>query len=516
MALRLLAGTLLLPGLLYAAPAKGSPMPRGLLFNLDETDFAFTHRLNTGADAGAVLDQYIDIICDAGATVLLINTNARKTNYDSVAWESYFDGYEPEGPDDQPLLRGLSPKDLAFYRPLIHSMWVLHAQGVDYAARVAARCRARGVSPWVTLRMNDVHFNDNLAHPFHGQFWRDPQFHRGGSLGYFQRALDYAHPEVRDLYRALVVETLQRYDVDGLELDFIREPYCFREGAEAEGARILTEWVRDIRKLTQETAAKRDHPVRLGVRVPSHIEVAEGWGLDAIQWAREGLVDLVVPTPRWSTLEYDMPLGAWQQALAGTGVALAGGLEILCRPIPGGPAHAVTPEQAIGAATAVLATGADDVYLFNYFPSMAWPRPEYVKTLRAMTSLEAMQRLPRRHVVTWRDITGPHEAYHAPLPATGTALSFALPTGPAPLAGSAVTLELQVKGDADTAAPTVQVNNAACASQEAKPNERGVLFTYTVPQSALLAVQPNQITVSAAQPITVEGVEVRIAPPPSL
>ena len=101
---------------------------------------------------------------------------------------------------------------------------------------------------------------------------------------------------------------------------------------------------------------------------------------------------------------------------------------------------------------------------------------------------------------------------HAPLPATGSALSFALPTGPAPLAGSTVTLELRVKGEANTPAPGVQINGTACPLQDTKPNDRGVLFVYAVPLPALLAVQPNQINVSAAPPVTVEGVEIRIAP----
>jgi len=506
-----IAATLLLPGLVLAAPPKGTPMPHGLLFNLDCTDF-FYHRIAEGVDGGAVLDQYVDIIADAGAAVLLINTNARKTNCASAVWETFWDGYDPAGPDDQPFLVAIPAADRPTYRPMIHSMWALDAQGVDYPARIAARCRARGVSPWITLRMNDVHFNDDLSHPFHGKLWRDPKFHRGGSMGYYQRGLDYAHPEVRDLYMKLVVETLERYDLDGLELDFMREPYLFREGAEAEGAKILEAFVREVRKLTEQAAAKRGHPVRLGVRVPSHIEVAQGWGLDAIQWAKEELVDLVVPTPRWSTLEYDLPLAAWKQALAGTGVTLAGGLEILCRPMPGGLAHSVTPERAVGAAAAVLASGADDVYLFNYFPNIAWSRPDYLKTLQAMSSLDALRKLPRRHVVTWRDIIGPHEAYTPPLPAIGAALSFALPTGPAAPAGAAVTLELQVKGEANTPAPEVRINDTACALQESKPNDHGVLFVYTVPATMLLTVEPNQISVSAGQPVTVEGVEMRIVP----
>ena len=68
--------------------------------------------------------------------------------------------------------------------------------------------------------------------------------------------------------------------------------------------------MRDVRKLVADAAAKRGHPIRLGVRVPSRPEVAAGLGLDAVAWAKEGLIDLLVVTPRWATLEFDMPIRA--------------------------------------------------------------------------------------------------------------------------------------------------------------------------------------------------------------
>ena len=208
-----------------------------------------------------------------------------------------------------------------------------------------------------------------------------------------------------------------------------------------------------------------------------------------------------------------MPMAAWKQALAGTGAELAGGLEINYRPMPAGPARCVTPAEALGGAAAVLAEGADHVYLFNYFPTQAsWSRADYLQTLQAMSSLEAIQKLPRCHAITWRDITGPQEAYRAPLPATGTALAFELPTGPAPLPGAKVTLELQLKGDATTAPPTAEINGTACPFQGTKPNGKSALVTYAVPATAVRAVQANSISVTAAAAVTVEGVEVRIAP----
>ena len=475
------------------------PKLQGLIYNLDCTEFFYTHALKDGVDGGALLDAYIDLIAEAGVKTFLCNTNARETNYRSGVWQSFWEGYDPAGPDDQPFLKAMPEEGKALYRQLVHSMWALDHQGVDYPARIIERCRLRGMSPWISLRMNDVHFNDNIEHPFHPEFWRDPKRWRNTG-GYFARGLDWAQPDVREKYRQLVVETLERYDIEGLELDFMREPYLFREGAEQEGAALLHEWLRGVRKLVEETAARRGHPIAVAVRVPSRVEVAQAWGLDAVQWAREGLVDVVVVTPRWATLEYDMPIAQWHKLLASTAATLAGGLEIRCQPVSSGPAHTVTPEEAAGAAATVLAGGADAVYLFNYFPAIigtsGWTRERYVSTLAAMNSLEALQKLPRRQVVTWRDILGPHETYQPPLPAQGTALSFELPA----LAGEQGRLELTLT-QADKA-PAVAVNGADAGLA----GHIGDVWDYEVGKLR----ERNEITVRSEVAVKVTGVALSV------
>ena len=426
---------LLALGVFAVTAVAEEPRPiKGLLHNEDSTQFFFTQQISAGK-AGETIDRYVDVMADAGVTVFLCNTNSRRTNYRSRVWKSYWDGYDPSGPDDQPFLTPVPRNDVRNYRNLIGNMLAVHQQGIDYPAHVVQRCRHDGISPWITLRMNDCHYNDIPSHPFHGSFWKkNPQFCRKNCTGYFATCLDYAHQEVRDFYRALVVETLDRYDIDGLELDFLREPFLFSTGKEAEGTPILTAWIREIRKLVDDAAAKRGHAIRLGVRVPSRPETSLAMGLDAIGWAQQGLIDLLVATPRWSTLEFDMPLQRWRQLLGTSKTTLAGGLEVNYRPSPGAPASLCSPEMATGAAVSVLSSGADVVYLFNYFQAghPNWSPPVYQKTLNAMRSLDSLLKLPRRVGITYRDITAPGEQYQAPLPATGNSLVFSMKLGPIP------------------------------------------------------------------------------------
>ncbi len=67
---------------------------------------------------------------------------------------------------------------------------------------------------------------------------------------------NYAKVEVREHYLKLAVEVLERYDVDGLELDWIRSIPVFNDDEIERGREILTDFVRTVRRQTQ-AAAKR-------------------------------------------------------------------------------------------------------------------------------------------------------------------------------------------------------------------------------------------------------------------
>lgn len=498
------------------AAAGRSAKLAGLLQNEDCTNFFYFQEFPAGK-AGEIVDRYVDVLAGAGVSVLMCNTNARRTNYRSQVWQAFWDGYDPTGPDDQPFLAPIPAASRKTYRKLIGNMLEVHRQGVDYPARVIQRCRERGIAPWISLRMNDVHENNNLDHPFHGPLWRRPELFRQGHPGYYARALDYAHPEVREYYRALIVETLERYDVAGLELDFLREPYLFSKGREQAGSRLLTEWLGGIRALADAAATRRGHPIRLGVRVPSCPRTALGLGLDAPRWAREGLVDLVVAAPRWATLEFAMPLDEWRRLL-GDRVTLAGGLEAHYSPNPATRARPVTPAEATGAAVAVLSGGADVVYLFNYFQHghPAWKIPEYQRTLNTFSSLTRLAARPRRHALTFRDVALPGQPHQAPLPASGRELSFALPLGPAPAEGWLAEVEIEIAGSAaELPAPTVAVNGVAATlrNNAAMANGNRTLV-YSLPRAALAGTNRDTIAVRAAgnQLVKVFRVEVSLRP----
>ena len=207
-----------------------------------------------------------------------------------------------------------------------------------------------------------------------------------------------------------------------------------------------------------------------------------------------------------------MTIARWRKLLGGTKTTLAGGLEVRYQPVRGGPARMMTPELAAGAAMAVLHGGADAVYLFNYFAKghalgKQWTMPKYNAVLRAMRSIESLDKLPRRHALTYRDVLAPGEPPDDPLPAVGRTCTFRIQTGPKPAASRKVELLLEF-AKAPSAPPRVRVNDTECP-EPLKP--RGQLVVYSIPAAALAdGAQRVETEAGGKEPVKIVRAELAI------
>jgi len=482
---------------------------KGPIFNQDSTEFFYVH--SADEMSGELVDAWVDSLSAAGIGTLMSNTNAMRANYASKVWETDWHGYDPAGPDDQPVLKYLTKEEIPGTRQRLDSAKKLADLGIVFHERAFARCRKHGIGCWASVRMNDLHGCNLEDSPLLSTFYKE---HRSlcrvpyRPVNWTDRALDWAHPEVRDHYMKLIKEHLALWDLDGIELDWMRFGYHFGIGRELDGGEILTEYIAEVRNECGKAAQRLGHPVLLGVRVPSNPETARNLGMDGAAWARAGLIDLIVPTPFWATCQFNMPIHTWRQLLTGTKTKLAGGLEIRYQPMPGGPATMMSPELATGAAMAVLAEGADFVYLFNYFLkghlANVWETDEFNRVLKAMASLETLNQLPRRHAVTYRDVLAPGETPDQPLPATSTLCTFRLQTGPKPVGRKVEALvELQTKATP----PALRVNGVLCGAPR---SEKDMVMLYAVPEEAL-ADRCHVLEVSSGELVTVVRVELAVA-----
>lgn len=112
-------------------------------------------------------------------------------------------------------------------------------------------------------------------------------------------AVDFSHAEIRDLCVQYYSEVCKNYDVDGIELDFFRHLYLFRNVARGGFAtpaqlNMLTDMVARIREVTEHEGMKKGKPVLVLVRVPDCLDYCRGVGIDLETWMGKGLIDIVV------------------------------------------------------------------------------------------------------------------------------------------------------------------------------------------------------------------------------
>ena len=374
------------------------------------------------------LHAWVDQYADGAVTHLFLCPNSMRASFRSRSRDAIWDPVKGKEP------QGLWPENAKR----------LHDAGLDPYAIWIARARQKGLSPWLTMRMNDVHNANETDHYYHSTFWREhPQFWRvpgspGGS--WVERAMNYSHAEVREHQMAFIRELLERYDPDGLELDWMRFGYHLTPGRERKEGRILTEFVREVRMLISEWSKKRKHAIRLSVRVPANPDAAEGLGMDAVEWARDGLVDLVVACPFWTSSDFDIPIELWHKRLgdAAKRVAVVPGLEHNSRPWPSAAPTANDLAILHGFAASAYHRGADSIYLFNWMDSETRPCTveEYRTLLRHGVSLQSVSAGVRRHPVCYRDTVPQGFANGVQLPVDlPTTKPISIHIGPVPREG---------------------------------------------------------------------------------
>jgi len=251
-------------------------------------------------------------------------------------------------------------------------------KGRDCLQLVIDFCRRHDKEVFWSLRMNDVHDNwypsvcpafkkehpelllfqsDDIGRVRSGPDWPEPHM--------LATAVDYARPEIRDRQFAIIEDVCRRYDVDGIELDFMRYPVLFRptiesRPCEAEHLEIMTAFLRRLRNMTEEVGRERDKPLLIASRLPSRIDCCRKVGIDIERWLADHLIDVVV-----SSLEVD-PFTGPAGELADLGHRY-GAPVYAC--LAGGQFGFLGLDSLTGwaaAATNAWNAGVDGVYTFNH------------------------------------------------------------------------------------------------------------------------------------------------------
>lgn len=268
--------------------------------------------------------------------------------------------------------------------------------------------RKKGLEMWISMRMNDIHWATDNDFLMNTDYWRNnPQLRRAlyDKTSWSAQALDYGNEKVRTHSLKLIQEYFERFDVDGLELDWMRTPPHFRPGYEIEGGKLLNGFMRDVRSLADKAEKRLGHKIQIGIRIPSRPEDARLNGLDFLTWTKEKLVNLVVVTAYWASTDFNMPLELWKELLP-EGMTLAAGLDILARPNENGSFFFNTVEIIAGYAASFFYRGADKIYLFNHMDGHVGMKDKdaYKIALNNIGEQKTAEAMSRRHLVTYTDI----------------------------------------------------------------------------------------------------------------
>ncbi len=520
----------------WADPA---PAPMPLILNQSADSMfecvPFSGHLNAFAAKDMVVEGYqklIDRYVGTNVSHIFFNVNFQRVAYGSAVCESYWDVPDPE-------------KDTSSWP---QRSYYAYKAGVDPFQVCVERCREKAISPWISVRMNDTHYHEE-QHKIFSLWWDHPEYRRG--VKGFHNGFDYAAEPVRAYYLALIKEVLERYDPDGIELDWMRFPYHFRKGEEQAGLDILTAFTRDVRKLADNWAARQGHAVGLAARVPATPDMSRALGMDAVRWVKEGLVTVLIPCATWRPSDTDMPIEEWRER-TGEGAPpfiLSAGSDLWLQGKPGGTFMKDNLESQRGFTAAMLHRSADSIYLFNHFNRKDFQheftesggstqvRDEYRALLSDAGDLEATTSSARRHVLTFRDTSAPGIVNPHPLPARidqEHPAAFILHTGPRPETGR-VTLRIGLDKAEGVweAALTAQVNGTDCIAiaDLNKPGQfvahkgKGSHIVHSVDQLAPRVAQfevplaamkagRNRIGIKHAQgkPQTITWCEVYVAP----
>ena len=254
-----------------------------------------------------------------------------------------------------------------FLTPRNHARALIE-QGRDCLSLVIDFCRANGIEAFWSIRMNDVHDNwypwnlpDFKKKHRELLLWSEGDYGRPGDgtvePHMYCTAVDYGQEEVRRREYDTIRDVCERYDVDGVELDYLRNPMYFRpnmEGRPVEDGHLemMTDLVRRVRETADEIGRRRGKPILLSARVPNLLKSCRYIGLDVERWVKENLLDMLIPSIEFTPFTGDIREMA----------ALAHGNRVPVYPCIGG-GHGC--DGWAGATTNALAGGADGVATFN-------------------------------------------------------------------------------------------------------------------------------------------------------
>ena len=309
---------------------------------------------------------------------------------------------------------------LSFWRAYEHIM-SLKERGLDILTLLVERAHEKGLQIYGSLRLNhpiasgEVDANDN---------WQFRVDHPEWCLrGRGKHNFNFVYPEVRAERLALIEEAVNRYDLDGFELEFAFSPYYFEEDGVEQNTPVMTEYVREIRDAVEKAAEAHGRPIALGAKVLPTLAGNVAAGLDVPAWIGEGLLDFVVPNFYIDhQIDADFPFEWLVELARSTGCQVFPALQsrvgrVVEEDVEPEGERMAGPENYWAGALAYWEKGADGIYL----PWFNWPiGAQDRQVLSEINDPELLRDRPKQYAVRRHDDNAASHGFTAQLPLTLT------------------------------------------------------------------------------------------------
>lgn len=144
--------------------------------------------------------------------------------------------------------------------------------------------------------------------------------------------MNFALPEVRDYHLEIYREILEKYDVDGLQMEFMRGVPFF-DPEQSNKFNHMNKFLTDLKSMMKRLGKEHNKTYKLGIAFftptsgkyqrPNLITDPFEAGLDVATWVKDGLVDILLPAT-WTAYEADpnRDVDAYREMVVGTPVEL--------------------------------------------------------------------------------------------------------------------------------------------------------------------------------------------------
>lgn len=280
----------------------------------------------------------------------------------------------------------------------------MHKAGLDPLSIMIDFARKHEKEIFWSMRMNDTH--DGTKNAYAGHIFQanplkvaHPEYLMGTKGQKLKQgawsAVNYALPEIRELAFRYCEEVCQRYDVDGIELDFFRHPVFFPSTtrgklATPEELSMMTELISRIYDMAEREGRRRGRPILVAIHCPDSVEYCRAMGLALDEWMERGLFDIWIAAGTFQFNDWDYSAKLARQH----GMKVYPSLDNPRVRDELAKSMRMTPLAYRGRAASALGTGVDGVALFNAFD--VYDSEEMGDTLtREISSLETLSTLDR-------------------------------------------------------------------------------------------------------------------------